>query len=415
MSKSKIPADRIPNAKAKAVSQVGNVSDLRARRLARIEANKKLVRAQSPTDKQENPTVAQVAESNKDQNEAERVSLVPGSDAESYVEACKDSAPIESDNSVVATIDQPTAKDAPAVEALPDAVNITVSTKLLRAALMVAAKDDSRYYLNGVRIHQTAEGQTRIAATDGTRLLVVNLPEESPIEWAASGVTLPSDQLLRILRYFGKDADYVTVGFGVGHPHVVLSAQGDGATFKVVPVNGGFPEYQRVMDSGAEAFTAERDGVAAPMLNPEFLKSASQVAAHLEADGIMAHVGATDGKSPIVFTFEGVDNALLYIMPRRTADDYSLPEATVKMYGRSAMKKTVEDLRAQAAKCLANAKKAKHDKFKTLFKAKAARLTAQADSIEASNTVKIAGPKADVGAVAAAVSTAKAVTTASIH
>jgi hypothetical protein len=424
----KTAVPKIGKAIAKAASQIAPAANLEARRAARIEANSKLVRRVNDkiVDAPMVDVTSQVADSISNHSEAERIVAIAESakpdpmqyaTEEAYVEACKAAAPIETDSTVVATIEQPKAKaEAPAAEELAPAVSIEVPTRLLRAALSVAGKDDSRYYLNGVRIHQTPDGQTRVVATDGCRLLVANFTLESAIDWAREGVTVPTEQLTRMLRYFGKDAAMLDVSFGVGHQHMIFTAPGDGGSFKVAPIDGQYPDYQKVMDSGAEAFTAERDGVAAPMIDPAYLKSASQVAAAFESEGIQAHTGSSNAKTPVVFTFQGVDSAVLYIMPKTVAADYSLPDATVKMYGRGAMKKTVEDLRESAKHSRNHAKKCKHEKFKKLSIARAERLEAQADAIEAANSVKIAGPKASAeSVVAAAVATARAVTTASVH
>ncbi len=397
MSKSKIAPHRVPNAKAKAVGVASDAADLRSRRQARVAAKAKLSHTSAPA---EVPASLNVTPQ-----------IPPPLPPEYYVKA-----PEQLDRSVVSTVQKTEKSSEPAQEALPESVTLSVPSRLLRAALGVAAKDDVRFYLNSVRIHQTPDGQTRVVATDGHRLLVMNIAGVEPIEWASQGINLPREQLQRIMRYFGKETTSIEISFGLRHQHVVVTAPGDCASFKVAPIDATYPDYQRIMDSGAEAFSAERDGVATAMLDPDYLKSASAVAAAFESEGIMPHVGSADAKGPVVFTFQGIDDALLYVMPKGGSDDYQLPEATVKMHGRASMKKTSEDLRERAAKCLANAKKAKHEKFKALFKAKAARLTAQADSIEAANSVRITGPKAAEGeTIAAAVASAKAVTTASVH
>ena len=56
-------------------------------------------------------------------------------------------------------------------------MQFTIKTNELKALLICAGKKDIRYYLNGVHFESSAHGMIA-AATDGHRLLCINLPAE---------------------------------------------------------------------------------------------------------------------------------------------------------------------------------------------------------------------------------------------
>ena len=58
-------------------------------------------------------------------------------------------------------------------------MQLTIKTNELKALLICAAKNDARYYLNGVHFESTQAGYIA-ASTDGHRLLCLNLPHEAP-------------------------------------------------------------------------------------------------------------------------------------------------------------------------------------------------------------------------------------------
>jgi DNA polymerase-3 subunit beta len=58
-------------------------------------------------------------------------------------------------------------------------MQLTIKTNDLKALLICAAKNDIRYYLNGVHFESTPTGYIA-ASTDGHRLLCINLPHDEP-------------------------------------------------------------------------------------------------------------------------------------------------------------------------------------------------------------------------------------------
>ena len=267
--------------------------------------------------------------------------------------------------------------------------------KLAIAALTVAPANETRFYLNGVYVHQLEDKQIRVVATDGHRLMVSTIAAEAEIAWARAGIIIPRESLARIVKYVGKDAEVLEIEYGVEHPKVVVREVGGMGTFAFAPVAGQFPDYQKIVDDSAAVFADEREGLTVSSFNTKYLKSASVVAAALGAGGIIPFLSA-DSSRPSVFAFEGFDEALLYVMPQKPRE-IALPAQTVRIYGAGAIAATLAKLEEQIAKTRDNAKKAKHEKFRQQFAAKADRLEARADQLRAAVSVKLPAPapKAD--------------------
>src|ERR1039457_2059725 len=68
----------------------------------------------------------------------------------------------------LATVQAP--QSPPPAEVIPATQSLTVPLKFITSALLTAAKDDIRYYLNGVFL-QSVGGEIRIVGTDGHRLI----------------------------------------------------------------------------------------------------------------------------------------------------------------------------------------------------------------------------------------------------
>jgi len=289
------------------------------------------------------------------------------------------------------TIEQQPKPPEPVILAEPQTLRLDL--KFLHACITVAPTKDVRTYLNGVHIHQLPDGQTRVVATDGHRLLAVVVPNEQTLEWAAGGgVTLPTSELQRIARYFGKQGE-VDIAFGIGHPTATISQPGDMAKFSLTLLTDDrWPDYQRVMDAGAAAFSSERVSMETANINTDYLKSAGHIANQLDAKGVMPFVGG-DPKCWVVFTFAEVPEALLYIMPMGQPDECVSDTAT-RMLGKASMTETVALLREQAKLKTARAKVAKHKFFRDQFTAASLKLNQRADALESKLMLQITGPKA---------------------
>lgn len=296
---------------------------------------------------------------------------------------------------VVAT--QEPAAAAPAAteteaEALAPAQELELPLNFVKAALSIAPKDDTRYYLNGVYVQQLDDLVVRLVATDGHRLFVSSFEQKTEIAWARPGVILPREELERIVKYVGKDAPGLRVEFGVNHPSLKIHEIAGMAVFTLKAIDGKYPDYQRVVDSAASVFSAEREELQQTTLDSSYLKAAGALAAVLESKGIIPFL-ATEESAPSVFAFADRPEALLYIMGQRN-DRPALAAPTIKLFGAAAMQATLEKLEEQITRTEANAKAAKHEKFRKQFEDKAARLRLRAEQIRSNLLPALPAPAA---------------------
>lgn len=136
-------------------------------------------------------------------------------------------------------------------------MKITVPANVIKALLLAAAKDDVRYYLNGICVDVTSKG-TALVATTGTMLLAVPIEEtEDPIEgqWIVGRDVLTSVKPVKAGRHefpvtITIDAapvrpDPERPGVTIKGTPVVTIAGATTAT--TAPVDGRYPDWRRVI------------------------------------------------------------------------------------------------------------------------------------------------------------------------
>lgn len=137
--------------------------------------------------------------------------------------------------------------------------SIEVTRAQLRAALIFAADKDIRYYLNGVCLHVGECGDARLVATDGHRLAIVKLCEQSS---AAPGEYLIPRDILKTIKKAGR-LDTIPLLLTIDGDGFQLEDQAARAIIGGAKlIDGKFPDYQRVipipenMDGTPGAFNA---------------------------------------------------------------------------------------------------------------------------------------------------------------
>ncbi|MFP4560027.1 MAG: DNA polymerase III subunit beta [Thiohalorhabdus sp.] len=111
---------------------------------------------------------------------------------------------------------------------------------LLEGTSFAMARDDVRYYLNGVLLEWN-EANLRAVATDGHRLALMDREVEATTE--ETRVILPRKGVQELERLLGDTDDPVTVGFTANHVRFRLP----GVTFTSKLIEGKFPDYRRVI------------------------------------------------------------------------------------------------------------------------------------------------------------------------
>lgn len=241
---------------------------------------------------------------------------------------------------------------------------LTVPLRFVYAALLAAAKDDIRYYLNGVYVH-AVDGEIRVCGTDGHRMAVSRFkPEEAIPAWAEAGFILPREGLAQALPVLSKhgsvsghDADAaLIIQHQPGTEAIVVKSFIEFAAFRLKPVDGKFPDYSKVLASAGQSLVNEREAMGATSINAAYLKGAAEISARLGAKAINSFMG--DGQAAAVFTFVGAPDTLLIIMPMRTAGEV-VPEGVVKLFGPAGVAASISALKAhvtRTVKALTSAK-----------------------------------------------------------
>ena len=188
-------------------------------------------------------------------------------------------------------------------------IQFTVKQSTLKALVLLAAKKDIRYYLNGVNV-DFSPNITRVAATDGHKLGVY----QSGAQNAGHGsLIIPSDVIAALPKTGGYDPELTFLkcdGNATGWEIVGLPNNG-----RIVfqQVEGKFPDYARVLN-------VKTDGLAASY-NPEYLIQFLKVQHLLGGSKKCIPNLYQSGKSSALITLAGVDNFYGVIMPMRCDSD----------------------------------------------------------------------------------------------
>ncbi len=112
----------------------------------------------------------------------------------------------------------------------------------LKAAQILAAVQDIRYYLNGVFIEATPF-ETRLVATDGHKCGVIRHAAENDVSDDVS-LIIPSDVInkLKAAKRDMQSAVYIEIENG----KYVLHAPALGYPTEFAPIDGRYPDYRRI-------------------------------------------------------------------------------------------------------------------------------------------------------------------------
>lgn len=134
-------------------------------------------------------------------------------------------------------------------------INLKVTE--LKAALECVAKDDIRYYLNGLCIDVINEREAMIVSTNGHYLFACHADMDDMITDFRGKIIIPTESLKMALKTQAKTV-----------PYIVLKRLDDGncqlgnsVIFK--PIDGEFPDYKRVIPQSVSGETGQ--------FNPDYL------------------------------------------------------------------------------------------------------------------------------------------------
>ena len=179
-----------------------------------------------------------------------------------------------------------------------------IATDLLKAALVCASSEESRYYLRGV--HLATSGH--MVTTDGHRMFVARLTDRPAVD-----VIVPYDAVAAALKMAGartKDIEIELLANRIGQ-------------ITYAPVDGTFPDWRRVVPTGEET----------PSTKPELNDGPEHVHFNHTYIGDLAKMGKLLGGAsmlhprsashPCLVTFGERADCFAVLMPMRRAVDRS--------------------------------------------------------------------------------------------
>lgn len=173
-----------------------------------------------------------------------------------------------------------------------------ITVKQARGLLLVAPKNDPRYYLNGVLISAT---DGRMVATDGRALLALNIRAEG------EGAAIIDHALLDMVAKGGKADDELHIAVD-GVDCTIKRSNGQMASGRVI--DGTFPDYWRVIPAKASGEVGH--------YNPDLLAKAAKalkLVTDVPADRIPYL--SQNGTGAAVLTCNASSIAIAVVMPCR--------------------------------------------------------------------------------------------------
>ena len=303
-----------------------------------------------------------------------------------------------------------TAEAAPEAEAVEALAYVSLPLAFLRGALACASKEETRCYLQGVHV-SARQGVLRACGTDGHRLFVGTVrPGGGTVlpDWLEAGVIIPAEGLkarLALLHGDAEDRDAATVqvGFAANAPAVALRDPHESIVFRMAPVEGRFPDFDRVIGDAANALGDRSfDSLEAPAYQGKYVKQVGDLAAAIGASTVSFFAPGTQLDGTVgasIVTFPDVPGTLLLLMPVKAPE--SLPAETAAILGPN-LRGTLAALKANLTRTLTAIRAAEAGERDTL-EAKAAVLRNKIDTVRIAVERALPAPAAEAATEAATV------------
>jgi hypothetical protein len=199
---------------------------------------------------------------------------------------------------------------------------ITLNVAFLKAALLFASDEETRYYLKGVHLLRRAD-HLRITATDGHRLFCAMQTLDEPGD--DFNIILPRDGLKKALTGLHRSTEFLGLDLETGERGVTRATLND---VGMVPIDGTFPTIERVVPD-ANSISGETAA-----FNPLYLADIGK-AAKILGNGVNSFHLGHNGASPALVTFEH-PHAFAVVMPYRCELDPILSGTVADIIGRDA-------------------------------------------------------------------------------
>ena len=187
------------------------------------------------------------------------------------------------------------AQEFPLVEAADTDVKLAVPQNVFKSLLertaFAMAKQDVRYYLNGVLL-EAQQGRLRAVATDGHRLALCDVDVTVPTE-VTKQLIIPRKGVQELLRLVGDSDSEMEIVMSKNQIRITL----DNYVFTSKLIDGKYPDYNRVIPEPAENMVlAQREPLKQSLSRASILSSDKYrgVKITLEQDKLRALVHSPD-------------------------------------------------------------------------------------------------------------------------
>lgn len=183
-----------------------------------------------------------------------------------------------------------------------------IATDLLKAAILCASSEETRYYLRGV--HLSTSGH--MVTTDGHRMFVARLADKP-----AADVIVPYADVVAALKLAGGRAKDIEID---------LAANRIGQ-ISFTPVDGTFPDWRRVVPTGLEVPNAKdpSDNAAHVHFDHRYVGDFAKMAAILCGKAVtttsQSVLHPTSASNPALVTFGDRADCFGVLMPVRRKPD----------------------------------------------------------------------------------------------
>ena len=180
-----------------------------------------------------------------------------------------------------------------------------INIKLLKAAATMVAKDDTRYYLQGVAVQGVLNKGVFIVATDGHRLIAFRQSPELPFDVNPFGIIIPAAIIDGIKLHKTEEFGELTHVEGMKWSISYINAPT--ITFDVV--DGTFPDWRRVVPKETNGEAAQYN----PLLLASFCKAKKTLGAKSPDVVAVSH----NGPGPALVSLGETVDGFGVIMPFR--------------------------------------------------------------------------------------------------
>jgi len=181
-----------------------------------------------------------------------------------------------------------------------------IPTDILKAALICASQEESRYYLRGVHLSTS----NHLVTTDGHRMFVARLAERP-----SADVIMPYNSVTAALKLAGRAQEIEVTGDRIGQ----IAYQ---------PVDGTYPDWRRVVPTGEEVPSDKPDDAPGRAhFNNRYVGDFERMADILCGKGKIGQsvLHVTSASNPALVTFGERADCFGVIMPVRRKADRTAP------------------------------------------------------------------------------------------